>query len=54
MPGEQRKELDEGDYQNGGEIINTETQAKEFKIEENFIASGNWVSLPQKLTLQRK
>ena len=36
MSGEQRKELDEGDYQNGGEIINKETQAKEFKIEENF------------------
>ena len=54
MSGEQRKELDEGDYQNGDEIINKETQAKEFKIEENFIASGNCVSQPQQMTLHLK
>merc|ERR1719507_733486 len=44
-------ELEDGDYQNGDEIINKETQEKEFKIEENFSASGNWVSLPQQMTL---
>jgi len=49
-PSEQR-ELEDGDYQNGDEIINKETQEKEFKIEENFSASGNWVSLPQQMTL---
>ena len=49
-PSEQR-ELEDGDYQNGDEIINRETQEKEFKIEENFSASGNWVSLPQQMTL---
>ena len=49
-PSEQRK-LEDGDYQNGDEIINKETQEKEFKIEENFSASANWVSLPQQMTL---
>ena len=49
-PSEQR-ELEDGDYQNGDEIINKETQEKEFKIEENFSASANWVSLPQQMTL---
>ena len=47
----EQRELEDGDYQNGDEIINRETQEKEFKIEENFIAAANWVSLPQKMTL---
>ena len=50
-PSEQR-ELEDGDYQNGDEIINRETQEKEFKIEENFKTAANWVSLPQKMTLK--
>ena len=48
----EQRELEDGDYQNGDEIINRETQEKEFKIEENFKTAANWVSLPQKMTLK--
>ena len=47
----EQRELEDGDYQNGDEIINRETQEKEFKIEENFKTAANWVSLPQQMTL---